>query len=287
MDNKNKKKVVRIDDQTWRIIDSLFGATVYSYLLCGSDRAILVDTGFGLTDMKRITDELTSLPVLVLNTHGHLDHIGCNHQYETAYLHPADEAVFLEHSQREFRLKILRGTLAEAKLPGFLLSLPGVKGTVERYATLSERSNRQPLSDGTRLDLGGRTLEVIATPGHTPGSICLLDIERRYIYTGDNCCAMGVLLMLDHSCPVETFRDSILRLKAESGRFDKNWPAHHELPLDHSWMDDYLGCAQRILSGAPADGSRTSVLGEALVMNYGRINLVYRPDHLWAAKRTS
>jgi glyoxylase-like metal-dependent hydrolase (beta-lactamase superfamily II) len=287
VNNKDKKKVVRIDDQTWRIVDNLFGATVYSYLLCGHDRAILVDTGFGLTDLKRITDELTTLPVSVLNTHGHLDHISCNHQYEIAYLHPADEAVFLQHSQREFRLMLLRGTLAVAKLPGWLLGLPGVKGMVDKYATLPERSNRQPLSDGMRLDLGGRILEVIATPGHTPGSICLLDVERRYIYTGDTCCAMGVLLMLDHSCPVETFRDSILRLKAESGRFDKNWPAHHELPLDHSWMDDYLGCIERILSGEPADSNSTSPLGDAPMMKYGRIAITYRPDHLWAAERKS
>jgi hydroxyacylglutathione hydrolase len=280
MDKKDKKKVVRLDEQTWRIIDTLFGATVYSYLVCGSDRAILVDTGFGLTDLKHITDELTPLPVSVVNTHGHLDHISCNHQYETVFLHPADEAIFREHSQSEYRHMLLSGTLAAAKLPGWLLRLPGLKGMVDRYATLPERSNRQPLADGMRIDLGGRTLEVIATPGHTPGSICLLDIERRFIYTGDTCCAKGVLLMLDHSCPVETFRDSILRLKAESGRFDKNWPAHHELPLDHSWMDDYLGCIERILSGEPADSNSTSPLGDAPMMKYGRIAITYRLDHL-------
>ena len=59
MNKKDQKKIVQIDNQTWRIIDSLFGATVYSYLLCGANRAVLIDTGFGLTDMKSITDELT------------------------------------------------------------------------------------------------------------------------------------------------------------------------------------------------------------------------------------
>lgn len=280
MDRSDKKKVFRMDEQTWRIVDNLFGATVYSYLLCGSDRAVLVDTGTGLADMKRITDELTHLPVSVLNTHGHLDHISCNHQYEVAYLHPADEPVMVQHSQKEFRLMLLRQLLSEAKMPGWLLGLPGLKGMVERYATLPERSNRQPLFDGMRLDLGGRTLEVIATPGHTPGSVCLLDIERRQIYTGDTCCDKGVLLMLDHSCSVSTFRDSILRLKSASDRFDVNWPAHHQAPLDHSWMDDYLGCVERILSGAPADSSIKSPLGNGLVTKYGRIALTYRPDHL-------
>ncbi|MHC1740378.1 MAG: MBL fold metallo-hydrolase [Anaerolineaceae bacterium] len=265
----------------------MFGSTVYSYLLCGSNRAVLVDSGFGLTDMKRITDELTSLPVSVVDTHGHLDHISCNYQYETALLHPADEAIFLEHSQSEARRNLLRGLLTEAKLPGWLLELPGVKGTVNKFAVVPERNNRQPLSDGMRLDLGGRTLEVIATPGHTPGSVCLLDVERRWIYTGDTCCAMGVLLMFDHSCPVETFRDSILRLNAESSRFDKNWPAHHELPLDHTWIDDYLGCAEKILSGAPADSSRKSAVGDSSIMKYGRIALSYRPDNLRSTEKKS
>jgi glyoxylase-like metal-dependent hydrolase (beta-lactamase superfamily II) len=280
MNRSDKKKVFRMDEQTWRIVDNLFGATVYSYLLCGRDRAVLVDTGTGLADMKRITDELTSLPVSVLNTHGHLDHISCNHQYEDAFLHPADESVFLLHRQKEFRLLLLKQLLTEAKLPRWLPGLPGLKGMVELYATVPERSNRKALFDGMRLDLGGRTLEVIATPGHTPGSVCLLDIERRQIYTGDTCCAQGVLLMLDHSCSVSTFRDSILRLKAASDRFDVNWPAHHEVPLDHSWMDDYLGCVERILSGAPAESSIRNPLGDGLVMKNGRIAITYRPDHL-------
>ena len=101
-----------------------------------------------------------------------------------------------------------------------------------------------------RLDLGGRTLEVICTPGHTPGSVCLLDIERRQLFSGDTVCDEGVLLNLDHSTSVETFKESILRLKAASERFGPIWPAHHALPLDHSWMDEYIHCADQILAEA-------------------------------------
>ncbi|MBN1265459.1 MAG: MBL fold metallo-hydrolase [Anaerolineales bacterium] len=280
MNRNDKKKVFRMDEQTWRIVDNLFGATVYSYLLCGRNSAVLLDTGMGLTNFKGLTNELTSLPVTVLNTHGHLDHISSNHQYEEVFLHPADEPIILQHSQKEFRLNTLRQLLAEAKMPGWLLELPGLRGLVERYASLPECNRRKPLFDGMRFDLGGRTLEVIATPGHTPGSVCLLDIERRQIYTGDTCCAQGVLLMFDHSCSVSTFRDSILRLKAASDRFDLNWPAHHQTPLDHSWMDDYLGCVEQILSGAPAQSSIKNPLGNGLLMKNGRIAITYRPDHL-------
>ena len=128
MNKKDLKKVVRMDDQTWRITDGMGSSgSVYSYLLAGSKGACLIDTGLGMTNMKRITDELTPLPVAVVNTHGHIDHISCNYQYDAAFLHPADEAVFLDHSKYETRYKLLEGVLAEAKLPGWLLKLPHPK----------------------------------------------------------------------------------------------------------------------------------------------------------------
>ena len=280
MNNKDKKKVVRMDDQTWRIIDGSGKGTVYSYLLTGRESAILIDTGMGMTSMKPITDELTSLPVSVVNTHGHVDHIGCNHQYETAYLHPADEAVFLQHSEYEYRYFLLKGLLAEAKMPAWLLKLPILSGMAKKFSTIPARNNRSPLSDGQRFDLGGRTIEVIATPGHTAGSVCLLDIERRQLFSGDTVCAEGILLMLDHSSPVETFKESILRLKAASDRFDSTWPAHHELPLDHSWMDEYIHCAEQIMDGAEPTESRSSPVGAGQIAKYGRISIAYRTDNI-------
>jgi glyoxylase-like metal-dependent hydrolase (beta-lactamase superfamily II) len=280
MNNKEKKKVVRMGDQTWRIIDGFGNDAVFSYLLCGSSRAILIDTGIGVTDMKHITDELTTLPVSVVNTHGHLDHIGCNHQYETAYLHPADEAVFIQHSANDYRYMLLEGILAEAKLPAWLLKFPILRKQVNKICSIPSVDNRSPLSDGMQLDLGGRTIEVISTPGHTPGSVCLLDIEHKQLFSGDTVCAEGVLLMLDHSTSVTTFKESILQLKAASDRFDTIWPAHHELPLDHSWMDDYIHCAEQIINGDAVSTSMSSPIGSGQIASYHRISISYRVDHI-------
>ena len=269
-----------MDGQTWRIVDGVGKGTVYSYLLTGTDKAVLIDTGLGLIDMKHITDELTDLPVSVVNTHGHLDHISCNYEYETAYLHPADETVFIQHSTPAFRRMLLAGVLTQAKLPTWLLRIPIVSGMAKKFANIPAKSNRSPLFDGMCLDLGGRSLEVIATPGHTPGSICLLDIERRQLFTGDTVCAEGVLLMLDHSCPLETFKTSILRLKAISTRFNTSWPAHHELPLDKSWMDEYIACADQIMAGSASATSVSSPVGNGKMAKYGRISIAYRPDNI-------
>jgi len=281
--NKNKKKrVVQMDDQTWRIIDGFGKGTIYSFLLCGTEKAVLIDSGMGFTDMKHTTEQLTSLPVSVVNTHGHLDHIARNYQYETAYLHPTDEAVFIQHSSYDYRYFLLEGMLAESKLPEWLLKLPIARGQVKKFCTIPARDNRRPLSDGMRLNLGDRTLEVICTPGHTPGSVCLLDIERRQLFSGDTVCDEGVLLHLEHSNSVETFKESILRLKAASKRFGLIWPAHHALPLDQSWMDEYITCADQIIAGTAETEQISSAIGAGLVTKFGRIGLVYRPDNILA-----
>jgi glyoxylase-like metal-dependent hydrolase (beta-lactamase superfamily II) len=282
MNKKEQKSIVQMDEQTWRIIDGFGKGTIYSFLLCGTKQAILIDTGMGFTDMKSITDELTSLPVSVVNTHGHLDHIARNYQYETAYLHPADEAVFLQHSAYDYRCFLLEGLLTEAKLPKWLLKLPIVHEQAKKFCTIPARENRRPLSDGMLLDLGGRTLEVICTPGHTPGSVCLLDIERRQLFSGDTVCDEGVLLHLDHSNSVETFKESILRLKAASERFRTIWPAHHALSLDHSWLDEYITCADQIIAGTAETVQTSSAIGSGLSTKFGRIGLVYRPDNILA-----
>jgi len=282
MNRREKNSVVQMDAQTWRIIDGFGKGTVYSYLLAGTERAVLIDAGMGFLNLKRITDELTALPVSVVNTHGHLDHIGCNHQYEVAYLHPADEAVFLQHSNKAYRRRMLVGLLAESKLPSWLLDLPVVRREVRKFTNLPFRDNRQPLRDGQQLDLGGRTLEVVATPGHTPGSVCLLEIERRQLFSGDTVCAEIILLMLDHSTSVETYRQSLLRLKAMAGHFGDTWPAHHQLPLDHNWIDEYIACAEEIMAGRASISAMSNPVGSGLVAKYGRISIAFRPNHIFA-----
>lgn len=283
MNKQQQKNVVRMDDKTWRIIDVFGPGTVYSYLLTGTEKAILIDTGAGLSNLKSITDELTSLPVSVVNTHGHLDHISCNYQYQTAYLHPADEAVFIQHSDHNYRYQVLEASLRLAKLPTWLLKLPILRVQAQKISNVPASDNRSPLSDGMRFDLGGRTIVVLCTPGHTHGSVCLLDIERRQMFSGDTVGSVDVLIMLDHSTSVETYRSSVLRLKAISDRFDTMWSAHHKVPLDHSWMDDYILGADQILAGVKTTKCFTSAVGSGLVARAGRINIVYDPNRIHAA----
>lgn len=282
MKKKEQKSIIQMDDQTWRILEGPGKSKVYSYLLAGKKNAILIDTGFGMINIKHITDELTQLPVSVVNTHGHIDHISGNHLFQTAYLHAADESVFAEHSSYEFRYKILAGLLAESKKPSWLLKVPIINAQVKRFCQIPVNNNRSPLHENMQLDLGERTIQVIATPGHTPGSVCLLDCERRQLFSGDTVCAEGVLLQLNHSCAVEVFKRSLLGLKSVSDQFDLIWPAHHQLPLDHSWLGEYITCADQIIAGIPATAQVSSLVGPGLMAKFGRICLVYRPENILA-----
>ena len=102
-------------------------------------------------------------------------------------------------------------------------------------ASVSDRGDRFTDEEPITLDLGGRTLQIIHTPGHTQGSICILDVERRWLFSGDTICDEGVLLHFDHSCSVAVFKQSVEKLKARSSEWDKIWPCHHLKPIDNSF----------------------------------------------------
>ena len=210
--NSFSKHVIALDASTWRIEEGKGAGRVYCYVLAGEKSSIVIDTGLGILDIRRIAESLTSLPISVVNTHGHLDHVSHNYQFDCVYRQIADEDVFRAHTSEAVRSEYIKGLLAEKHLPGWLIRLPLIRKVVRRLCTIPPLENRTAIADGDTFDLGGRKLQVIETPGHTKGSICLLDVERRQLYTGDTVCAEGVLLQFDHSADVATYLRSIRRL---------------------------------------------------------------------------
>jgi glyoxylase-like metal-dependent hydrolase (beta-lactamase superfamily II) len=147
-----------------------------SYLIVGSQRAVLFDTGMGIGDIRKVTAELTGLPIVLLNSHTHNDHVGGNWQFGTIYGMDTDFTRANARGSREDAQAELTPDSICGELPkGF---------DREAYATRPWKITAYT-HDGDRFDLGGRTLEVIATPGHTPDSICLLDRANGLLFTGD------------------------------------------------------------------------------------------------------
>lgn len=177
---------------------------VISYLIVGKNKALLFDTGMGISDIKKVTAELTKLPIVVLNSHTHDDHVGGNWQFETIYGMDTD-----------FTRKNAQGSREDAQeeiTPDQICgSLP--KGfDAKAYATRPWKITVYE-HDGNRIDLGGRTLEIIATPGHTPDAISLIDRANGLLFTGDTYYPAPIWLFRPET-DLKAYAASISRLNA-------------------------------------------------------------------------
>ena len=166
----------QVEPSVFAIYEPHQAEEVISYLIVGEKRAALFDTGMGISDIKKVTAELTTLPIVVLNSHTHNDHVGGNWQFETIYAMDTDFTRENARGSREDAQAELSGDQVCGHLPaGF-----DQKSYVTRPWKITSH-----IHDGDRIDLGGRTLEVIATPGHTPDSIALLDRANGLLFSGD------------------------------------------------------------------------------------------------------
>lgn len=150
---------------------------VISYLISGSDRALLFDTGLGIGNIRAVVESLTDLPVVVLNSHSHYDHIGGNGLFAEIYGpdHPytAARARGVAHDQ-----------IADVVAPAWVWK-PFPAGFDAQSYQIDAYEISQFVADGSVIDLGGRSLEVLMTPGHAPDSLCLLDRDGRVLFMGD------------------------------------------------------------------------------------------------------
>ena len=203
-----------------------------SYLIIGAKQALLFDTGMGIGDIKKVTAELTSLPVEVLNSHTHHDHVGGNWQFRSV---SGMDTAFTRHnaegSREEAQAEIATGQVCGQLPIGF---------DAKAYETRA-----WPIAvtrrDGDRIDLGGRTLEILSTPGHTPDSICLLDRANGMLFTGDTY-YRGTVWLYRRETDLEAYGASIRRLAALAPAI-KSVHGAHNVPFAPSSVLDALASA--------------------------------------------
>ena len=175
-----------------------------SYLIVGKKQAVLFDTGMGISDIRKVTVLLTSLPIIVLNSHTHNDHVGGNWQFDNVYA-----------MDTEFTRKNARGSREDAQAelePGQICGDLPSGFDPNDYVTRPWKITKF-IHDNERIDLGGRTLEVIATPGHTPDAISLLDRENGLLFTGDTYYPAPIWLFRPET-DLDVYAASIRRLAA-------------------------------------------------------------------------
>jgi len=150
---------------------------VISYLILGERRAVLLDTGMGIADIRAEVERLTHLPITVVTSHSHFDHVGGHHLFKDIRAYDLDASV----------AKIERGLTPEESAP---ILAPG--NTIELPTGFTPAAYRiRPakvtcrLRHGDLIDLGGRILEVHHTPGHSPDEITVFDSLHSLLFTGD------------------------------------------------------------------------------------------------------
>lgn len=257
-----------IGPQTWAIDDH---DSDVIYVAAGDEKALLIDTGWGVGELPALVASLTPLPLLVVNTHGHPDHTSGNGQFRKVHIHAADrhmvEAVPTVEQRRQMA----------AHLPG---PLPP-DFNVETWNTAGPKV-LVSIRDGHVFDLGGRTLEVIELAGHSPGSICLLDREGRLLWTGDSIHSHGIWLQLEDSLPLHEFRDNLQRVQDMSAAFDVLLPAHgwRHLPVPKQTLADLIAGIERILCSEIVGREEHTFAGDGLRCDFGSCGILYRPDRL-------
>jgi glyoxylase-like metal-dependent hydrolase (beta-lactamase superfamily II) len=188
-----------------------------SYLIIGDKQAMLFDTGMGISDLRKLTTELTKLPIVVLNSHTHDDHVGDNWQFKIIY-----------GMNTDFTRKNARGSREDAQAE---IAPDQICGTLptgfdrKTYATRPWKITSY-VHDGDRIDLGGRSLEVIATPGHTPDALSLLDRANGLLFTGDTYYPATIWLYRPET-DLEAYAASIQRLAALTPQIKMVLGAHN------------------------------------------------------------
>ncbi len=174
------------------------------YLIVGGKRALLFDTGMGISDIKKVVERLTKLPIIVLNSHTHDDHVGGNWEFNSVYGMDTD-----------FTRKNALGSSKDAQEE---ITPDQICGTLPKGFDAKTFATRpwniaKFIRDGEQLDLGGRTIEVIATPGHTPDAISLLDRGNGLLFTGDTYYPAPIWLYRPET-DLDAYAASIRRLAA-------------------------------------------------------------------------
>ena len=183
---------------------------VRCFLLAGTKEALLIDSGFHVPHMKEIAESLTSLPVKLLNTHADRDHVGSNNAFGTFYMSMAEASNYYHGENRQ-------GTII-------------------------------PIEHGDKLDLGNRELDIIGLPGHTPGSIAVLDVKHRVLISGDPI-QDGNIYMFGVQRELHAYVLSLKRLESYKGKFDTIYPAHGSFPVSPDLIAPLYTGVERILAG--------------------------------------
>jgi glyoxylase-like metal-dependent hydrolase (beta-lactamase superfamily II) len=245
-------EVYYVGPLTFALLEPRHYEEVISYLIVGHERAVLFDSGMGIgnirAEVERLT--LTSLPVIVVNSHSHYDHVGDDHRFAEVWAFDDEgEVACIERG-------LTRAECALYLRPDSYLELPPGFDPAAYEIRPSPVTRRLRHLEATQL--GGRTLTVHHTPGHSPGNVCLLDSRDGLLFTGDTFYP-GMLYAHDEESDFEAYLQSLKHLVGLLDQVSYLCPAHNEVCVRKEMLVHVLNALEWISVGQAAFETRGGI----------------------------
>ena len=270
---------------------------VSCWLVHGSDRTALIDTGLGLCSIAAAIEHVVAGPVVVVNSHSHFDHVGGNREFAQTLIHEAGAELVTTPVPRELldayaaeslgkRAAFERLRIADRHAVAFLIGpdeevrpWPPAGSDVAAWAIEPPKPTGL-LRDGETLALGDRELRVLHTPGHAPDHVCLLD-ERNGILFAQDMAYFGPHYLDFDGCDIAAWAGSERRLADElTGQIRTIYCAHCLRPsVPPRLLRDLADAGEEVAAGAAGLVRGEGFLGVSRwVADYGHFSIVLPPD---------
>lgn len=234
------------------------------YVVEGETSAIVIDTGYGCLNLKDAVRKITQKPLIVVCTHGHIDHAFGAHYFDKAYISKDDLNLYEEHRKIKYHLKDnvkMRYDLSDEEIQKWCDST----------------ANLEFITAGNTFDIGGNVLEVISLRGHTPGSIGLLDKKHRILFSGDGIIS-HVWMQLSESTSLLEYLETVKSIKLYCKDFDTIYMGHRNNETV-SFIEELEDTLNEILSGCVGEPYNNKDF-DGLFYKRGRCEVVYNPERI-------
>jgi len=219
----------KISADTYRISEN---GIVNAYLLIGGKKALLIDCGLGVGNIRQAVEELTSLPIDVALTHLHCDHAGGRNWFDHYAHHKKDNLGILYFLSSNFAAR----------------QLLKMEGRNEKLSKKNKHAKRLLFGDTCVFDLGGRLIRVMNTPGHTPGSTVYLDEKEHLLFSGDEV-EPWLWLQLPGSLSVEKWLPNAKKILSLCDEYTV-YGGHHKAALPKEEIAELVSRGEELVNGA-------------------------------------
>ena len=258
--------MVQFEKGTWEI-DEFDCASIF--LLEGTEKAMLIDCGMGIGDLRGAVEMITDKPLIVVISHGHIDHTGNARQFDEIWIHPKDrdKPIPQDTARRKFdteRIARRQKSCIGGYFTMFNLYPYDLNVDLREPETYGNMPVIHDLYDGQEFDLGGgRIVTAYECPGHSPGEMVFLDNQTRCLFCGD---ALNYNLGVG-AVPVETTVRYMKRLQEMGDRYDRIYNGHHDfralgMPLEDDCLPNVIAILEDVLSGTAVPCEMPSFWGQ-------------------------